>query len=433
MHKNIPTREKLQQQFRNRPKTLCLTMIVKNESQNMVRLLESLKSIIDFVSIVDTGSTDDTPIIIETWCMEAKIPYKIHHEPFKNFGYNRTHSARMAKQSFPQASYLLLSDADFVWEVTNLFNKKLLFAAEFQVTQQHGDLFYDNTRLLRNDLDWECIGVTHEYWQVVKNEKFENCKENYQRILMKTIRINDLEDGGCKEDKFQRDKRLLIAELENSELVEGLKIRYLFYLAQTYNCLGEYEMSSKTYQRCIDMNGWVEEIYYSKYQIGNNLKKMFWQLEEVSLLLTKDPLSLNENEKEYIKKYNPDELSLEEVKKRKDQLFEETIAAWMDAWRYRPIRGEALYAATELLRIKSYHQRAYDLAKIGQTLKKPNDTLFLEYKAYSWGFDYEISIVTCYLPGKLDEGAEVSDALLERDDLPDNIRRQVMLNAGYYQ
>ena len=49
-------------------KKLCLCMIVKKESRTMERCLNATKSIVDFVSICDTGSTDNTPEIIENWC-----------------------------------------------------------------------------------------------------------------------------------------------------------------------------------------------------------------------------------------------------------------------------------------------------------------------------------------------------------------------------
>ena len=48
-------------------------MIVKNESRIMERCLNATKSIVDFVSICDTGSTDNTPEIIENWCKENEI------------------------------------------------------------------------------------------------------------------------------------------------------------------------------------------------------------------------------------------------------------------------------------------------------------------------------------------------------------------------
>ena len=40
--------------------TLCLNMIVKNESKIILRLLDSVLRIIDCYCICDTGSNDDT-------------------------------------------------------------------------------------------------------------------------------------------------------------------------------------------------------------------------------------------------------------------------------------------------------------------------------------------------------------------------------------
>src|SRR3989338_8834667 len=103
-------------------KRLCLTMIVKNESSNMIGLLDSLYDnrlktyVMDMISIVDTGSEDNTEQLILTWGQEHNIPTTVHHEPFKDFAYNRTHSIRMAKQTYPEADYFLLSDVDFHWK-----------------------------------------------------------------------------------------------------------------------------------------------------------------------------------------------------------------------------------------------------------------------------------------------------------------------------
>lgn len=77
-------------------KKICLCMIVKNESRIIERCLNSAKPIIDFVSICDTGSNDKIPEIIENWCKEHHIPGTVHHKDFKNLGYNRTLSARLA-------------------------------------------------------------------------------------------------------------------------------------------------------------------------------------------------------------------------------------------------------------------------------------------------------------------------------------------------
>jgi len=52
--------------------SICLNMIVKNESKIITRMLESVSSIIDCYCICDTGSTDDTLEVISTF---LKIKY----------------------------------------------------------------------------------------------------------------------------------------------------------------------------------------------------------------------------------------------------------------------------------------------------------------------------------------------------------------------
>lgn len=47
--------------------TLCLCMIVKNESRIMTRMLDTVIDHIDSYCICDTGSTDDTMEIIEMY------------------------------------------------------------------------------------------------------------------------------------------------------------------------------------------------------------------------------------------------------------------------------------------------------------------------------------------------------------------------------
>ena len=68
--------------------TLCLNMIVKNESKIILRLFDSVLPLIDSYCICDTGSTDDTVNIIKNYFHEKNIPGKVVFEPFKNFCHN---------------------------------------------------------------------------------------------------------------------------------------------------------------------------------------------------------------------------------------------------------------------------------------------------------------------------------------------------------
>ena len=62
--------------------TLCLNMIVKNESNIIQRLLDSVVDIIDTYCICDTGSTDNTIEIITNYFNNKNIQGKIVQEPF---------------------------------------------------------------------------------------------------------------------------------------------------------------------------------------------------------------------------------------------------------------------------------------------------------------------------------------------------------------
>ena len=73
----------------NKIPTLCLNMICKNEAQIITRLFDSVINIIDCYCICDTGSTDNTPTVIEEYFKRKNIPGKIVYEKFIDFSYNR--------------------------------------------------------------------------------------------------------------------------------------------------------------------------------------------------------------------------------------------------------------------------------------------------------------------------------------------------------
>ena len=72
--------------------TICLNMIVKNESHIIVKTLENLCSYVDFDAyfISDTGSTDNTMDLIRDFFKERGIPGHIEQVSWRDFGFNRT-------------------------------------------------------------------------------------------------------------------------------------------------------------------------------------------------------------------------------------------------------------------------------------------------------------------------------------------------------
>ena len=112
-----------------------------------------------------------------------------------------------------------------------------------------------NTRLIKASLPWKCVGVTHEYW---------SCESHVSLEKLTNLWIDDRADGGCKADKFERDAKLLTEGLQE----EPDNVRYMFYLAQTYRNLDQYDEAIKWYMKRISMGGWKEEVWYSKFMLG---------------------------------------------------------------------------------------------------------------------------------------------------------------------
>src|SRR5580693_975887 len=90
-------------------KTVCLNMIVKDEAQVIEKCLSSVKPLIDYWVIVDTGSSDNTKMVIQK-TMDG-IPGELHARPWVNFAHNRNEALELAKD---KGDYVLLIDADEV-------------------------------------------------------------------------------------------------------------------------------------------------------------------------------------------------------------------------------------------------------------------------------------------------------------------------------
>jgi glycosyltransferase involved in cell wall biosynthesis len=411
-------------------KKICLTMIVKNESQNMPRILDSVEPIIDMISIVDTGSTDKTKELILNWGKTHNIPTTVHEEPFKNFAYNRTHSIRMAKNTYKDADYFLLSDADFVWRINegDIFDKSLLVDHKYLVLQFNKALSYWNIRLLSAKVDWECVGVTHEYWQETKQQTEYAGEIRTSKI--NTLKIDDKEDGGCKSDKFERDERLLKDGLVDALTPEHLKTRYTFYLAQTLKDMAKYKDSIEWYTKRIERKGWVEEIYYSKFQIGFCHEQLGWKYKHVIKILSKSDRS--EEDMTFLKQWNNDNLLPSEMITQSTKAFENAAVNYMAAYNYRKTRAEALYYLSRMYRTLSQNKKAFELAIEGKKIKYPEDTLFIEDACYDYLFDVEIFITAFYLESKKHLGREACSRLIKHEKLPENIRNLVEQQAHHY-
>ena len=110
-------------------------------------------------------------------------------------------------------------------------------------------------RIIRNNKSCYYKGYTHE---VILPEK--KCTSGYLAELY----ITDHGDGGSKNDKLERDIRLLLREIDENPTYS----RPYFYIANTYFGKRDFENAEKYYRLRINLGGWKEEVWYCYYKLA---------------------------------------------------------------------------------------------------------------------------------------------------------------------
>lgn len=352
-------------------KTVCLNMIVKNETRVIRRCLDSVRPMIDYWVIVDTGSTDGTQEMIKEYMKD--VPGELHERSWINFGHNRNEALQLAKG---KADYTLFIDADEVLVYEKDFKLPPLKADFYYIMTHFGGTNYARVQLIKDTLDWKWKGVLHE--------AVDSSDAKTSDVLIGVY--NDVHTDGARSqdpDKYKKDIQTLEAALRD----EPNNTRYVFYLAQSYRDAKEDENSLKYYRQRINMGGWDEEVFWSMIQAG---------ILETSL-------------------DKPQEVFLE---------------TWAKAHLYRPTRIEPLYYMANYHRTKGQYAQGYILASLAVTLPKSEDLLFVQQWMYDYAALLELSIC-CYWVGRYEEFSQTSHQLLANPNLPDNVRQAVEKNLTF--
>jgi glycosyltransferase involved in cell wall biosynthesis len=344
--------------------------------------------IIDCYCICDTGSTDNTVDIIRTFFENKGIPGKIEMEPFRDFGYNRSHALKLCDiyTETCHIDYVLLLDADmYLTPIADVaafkFSLMTRGADVYYLFQGSERFFYKNVRLVRPQKGYSYWGVTHEYVKTPDGTK-------YEAIDKSELFICDIGDGGAKADKFERDIRLLergLEEVPNND-------RYTFYLANSYRDAGHIEKAIETFKKRIKIGGWIEEVWHSYYSIGKCYMKI------------KDPAN--------------------------------AIFWWMEGFNYYPKRIENLYEIVQYYRVEGKQALSYVWYTIAdkQRAKFPitSDYLFLQKDVYDYKLDFELSIIGYYVNTENFDLCRCSTKVLADPNVDENTMRNVFSNYKFY-
>ena len=342
--------------------TICLNMIVKDEKDVICRCLASVKPVIDYWVIVDTGSSDGTQEIIRAFMKE--IPGELHERPWINFGHNRNEALELAKG---KADYVWIIDADEVLAKEPGFQLPVLDKDYYFITTSFGGTRYGRLQLINNHIPWKWMDVLHEHLE-------SPIAQSHGQLtgIMNVVST----DGARSKDpkKFEKDAAIL----EEALTKEPLHSRYRFYLAQSYRDAGLLEKSLENYQKRVEMGGWDQEVFWSLFQIA---------------------------------------ILQESLERPPAQVIE----SYYHAYQFRPSRAETLYRLASYYRRKNHYHEGYLAARKGLNIPPSDDVLFVEKWIYDYGLMLEYSICAYWIE-KYQEAKIASLYLLAHPDSPEHIR-----------
>ena len=222
-----------------------LAMLVRDEAANIARAISQVLPIVDHVTIVDTGSQDDTVERAHDVLADS-IPYRLHEREWRGFGPNRTELLELAR---PHSDYTLMLDCDHTLHIEG--DRPTLDADEYMIRVRD-----DGGRLpllTKTQHPFRYEGVAHAYLCTDKPAKIAHT--DWLSI-----------DGGpgASREKLERDLVLL----KQAHADDPLNARTCFYLAQTYRDLDMPEEAIHYYRKRAQMGGFAEEAYFARYQAG---------------------------------------------------------------------------------------------------------------------------------------------------------------------
>lgn len=211
---------------------LTLSMIVKNEEKYLKECLDSIKDVVDEIVVVDTGSTDNTIKIAESY--GAKIYY---FEWINDFS-----AARNFALSKSNGNWVLYLDADERLDSNSKHELKRIISTSTKTgyfctvksvdREESRDNSMQYVRLYANSPEIKFVGKVHE--QIVPSLTENNYTLSKSSILIHHVGYNvSVED---KQKKASRNLPLLLEEYNQNK-----DAYYAFQLAQTYNVLNDDE------------------------------------------------------------------------------------------------------------------------------------------------------------------------------------------------
>ena len=249
--------------------SMVVALMIKDEAPVINDTLRPLATGgIDSYLIYDTGSTDDTiEKVVEFFRTYSITNFAIIQEEWMDFSRSRNRALDLVDQYFPEATFVFMPDAEWiVHNVNELLNfcheNKTDFYASY-LMRMLGSLDFAQNRLMRRES--HCRFDDRGAHECLTSPSTGSVPRHIY------IEYNPTQYGVEKSRKrWTRDIGILLKEYAKNPT----DARTVFYLAQTYSCLGDLENAFRFYELRTQLLSWEEENYMAMYRLAEIAKKL---------------------------------------------------------------------------------------------------------------------------------------------------------------
>jgi glycosyltransferase involved in cell wall biosynthesis len=363
---------------------LILSIIVKDESHCILKMLESVKPICDMIVINDTGSTDGTQDLIRKFGVDSGIPTFLFERTFDNFENSRNYAMEMARQSVDNQKWnrnecwTFWVDADETLIVDPSFNKQKIDKDLYMINTFIGQMKYTRNTFARTSKAFRWYGPVHEF--IMSDDP--TITSGLIEGLHVDVKMIGASWKGNIADKYKKHSALLEDYIDNKDR----NSRWVFYTAQSYHDSASLpdnreeneerlRRSMKYYKERVNrLDGYEEERFYSSFRIGTimSILEMPWADVHQQLLR---------------------------------------------AYAMEPLRAEPIKVIIDhYLSVSEWHM-AYIYSKFAKTTFHGNNPyparlLFVDETLYNWKF-LESHAASCIYTNRKEEGKACYDEILQ--------------------
>lgn len=238
-----------------------LCIMVKNAGPLFEKVLTENLPFIDRWTILDTGSTDETIDIIKK-VLVGKKKGNLYQEPFINFRDSRNRCLNLAGKT---CKYTIMLDDTYALRgnVRSFLNlvRGDQFADSYSLLILSDDSEYYSNRVLKTKNELRYIYTIHE---VIQKE------DNVTVVIPKEEAWIHDHRADYMEKRTMNRKQYDLQLLYEMHEAEPENPRHLYYLAQTYNCIDDYENAAIWFEKraTSKLDGHIQEAVDSYFELA---------------------------------------------------------------------------------------------------------------------------------------------------------------------